>query len=205
MAEDTNNPETGNKGGGDDGGNKGGDDGKNSFKPVTFNSQEEYDAAMGERATRAANSAKAEALKAFQEAGASPDEALEAWKAHKAAEDAKKDPAVKGREKHDRTQRELQAYKDKEARDKLSIEVAKGLKLKVGEVEHPIPAELLNGSTKEEMQASGKAIMEFFNTLGVTPGGRRAPGYNPLQGQNGDDKITAGDPLRNFLQTGSFI
>lgn len=191
--------------GGDQG--QGGGDGKeqnqNQFQPVTYKSQEELDAAFSERATRAANSAKAEALKALTDAGVSVEDALAAYNDKKAAEDAKKDPNVKEREKHEKTQRELQAYKDKEVRDKLSIEVAKDLKIKVGQQEVPIPAELLAGTTKEEMEAHGKAIFAFFGQL-TGQQGPRPPQYNPLQGQNGEDKVQAGDPLRNFLQTGSF-
>lgn len=183
----------------DQGGNGGsGDEGK-GFKPVTYSTQAELDAAFAERATRAANSAKAEALKALTDAGVSVEDALEAYNAKKAAEDAKKDPAVKEREKYERTQRELQAYKDKEARDKLAGEVAKALK--IGET--PIPAELLAGTTKEEMQAHGKALIEFFGAISGQQG-PRPPAYNPLQGQNGNDKVIAGDPLRSFLETGSF-
>lgn len=186
-------------------GNNGGGNGdekkqEQGFKPVTYNTQEELDAAFAERATRAADSAKAEALKAFQEAGATPEEALEAWTKAKEAEEAKKDPAVKERERRERVERELQAYKDKEKREALSVEVAKTLK--VGDT--PIPASLLAGTTKEEMEAHGKAIIDFVGQL-VGQGGRRPPAHNPLQGSNGEDKVAAGDPVRNFLTTGSFI
>lgn len=180
-------------------GNQGGQQQQNTFQPVTFKTQDEMDAAFSERANRAAASAKAEALKPFQELGVDANTALEGYKAWKAAEDAKKDPAVREREAHEQTQRELEAYKNKEARATLSKEVAKDLK--IGET--PIPAELLAGSTKDEMVAHGNAIIAFFQTLaGQT--GPRAPQFNPLQGTGGEQKLQAGDPLRNYFETGQF-
>lgn len=189
-------------------GQGGGDGGKqqeqnSGFKPVTYKTQEELDAAFADRATRAAESAKAEALKAFTDAGVSTEDAIAAFNAQKAAEEAKKDPAVKEREARERAERELAGYKAKEARDKLSVEVAKNLKVKVGNTETPIPASLLAGTTKDELEASGKAIIEFIGQLAGQVG-PRAPQHNPLQGANGQDKVAAGDPLRNFFQTGSF-
>lgn len=193
-----------NNGPDDKNGGQGGGDGKqqedSGFKPITYKTQEELDAAFADRATRAAESAKAEALKAFTDAGVSAEDALAAYNAQKAAEDAKKDPAVKERERAERVERELNAYKAKEARDKLSVEVAKNLRVKVGQTETPIPASLLAGTTKEELEASGKAIIEFIQQLA----GTRAPLHNPLQGTNGHDNVTAGDPLRNYFSTGSF-
>lgn len=202
MSGENNGPDDKNGGQG-----QGGGDGKqeqnSGFKPVTYNSQEELDAAFADRATRAAESAKQEALKALTDAGVSVDDALAAYNAQKAAEDAKKDPAVKERERAERVERELQAYKDKEAQGKLRAEVAKTLKVKIGQTETPIPAELLAGTTKDELEASGKAIIAFIGQLaGQT--GPRSPQHNPLQGTNGDDKVKAGDPIRNFLTTGSF-
>lgn len=204
MSEENNGPQQQQ----DPGANQGGGDNKqeqqNQFQPVTFKTQAEMDAAFAERANRAATSAKAEAVKPLQDLGIGVDEAARIVAEHKAAEEAKKDPAVREREAHERTQRELQEYKNKEARDKLSVEVAKDLKVKVGTQEIPIPAQLLAGTTKEEMVAHGQSIIEFFGSLGVQNGGARPPAYNPLQGQNGQDTVQAGDPLRNFFQTGSF-
>ena len=186
--------------GGEGGGTGGGQQQQtNDFKPVTFKTQDEMDAAFADRATRAATSAKAEVLKPFQELGVEPDAALEAYKAWKAAEDAKKDPAVLEREKNEQLNRELQEYKNKEARGKLAAEISK--EIKIGDT--PIPAELLAGSTKDEMVAHGNAIIAFFQTLaGQT--GPRAPQFNPLQGTGGEQKLQAGDPLRNYFETGQF-
>lgn len=202
MAGEQSGPE--NQGQGDQG--QGGGDGKQEeqkFQPVTYKSQEELDAAFSERATRAANSAKAEALKAFTDAGVSAEDALAAYNAQKEAEEAKKGPEAKEREKAEKDRAELRRYKDKEVRDKLSVEVAKDLKIKVGQQEVPIPAVLLAGTTKEEMVEHGRAIIEFFGSL-TGQQGPRPPNWNPLQGQNGEDKVHAGDPLRNFFETGSF-
>ena len=186
--------------GGEGGGAGGGQQQQtNEFKPVTFKTQDEMDAAFADRATRAATSAKAEVLKPFQELGVEPGAALEAYKAWKAAEDAKKDPAVLEREKNEQLNRELQEYKNKEARGKLAAEISK--EIKIGDT--PIPAELLAGSTKDEMVAHGNAIVAFFQALaGQT--GPRAPQYNPLQGTSGEQKVAAGDPLRNYFETGTF-
>lgn len=203
MSGENNGPDNAGAGDGAKGGDDKGGDQNNGFKPVTYSTQEELNAAFADRAQRAADSAKQEALKVFTDAGVSAEDALEAYNAQKAAEDAKKDPSVKDREKHEKTQRELQAYKDKEARDKLSVEVAKDLKIKIGNDEHPIPASLLAGTTKEAMLDHGKAIIEFIGQLAGQQG-PRAPQHNPLQGHSGEDKVQAGDPLRNFFQTGSF-
>lgn len=200
---------SGNEGGQQQGEEKPGDgqqqqggDGKQEeqkFQPVTYKSQEELDAAFSDRATRAAESAKKEALKSFEDAGATPDQALEAWKAWKAEEDKKKSPEALEREKRETAERELQTYKNKEARDKLSKEVSQNLK--VGD--HPLPAELLAGSTKEEMEAHGKSIIAFIEQL-AGKSGPRSPEYNSAQGYSQQDKVNSGDPLRNLFMTGSF-
>ena len=178
-------------------GAKTGDDGK-EFQPVTYKTQEELDAAFSERATRAANSARAEALKFLPE-GVKPEDLVNGYQEWRKAEDAKKDPAVLEREKHAETQRQLQAYREKEAREALSKEVAK--ELKIGDT--PIPAELLAGTTKEAMQAHGAALISFIEQLAGKPG-PRPPAHNPNQGYNHQDTVAAGDPIRNFFTTGSF-
>jgi hypothetical protein len=198
MTNPNNGPD--NTGAGAGAGDQGGDGkGEPKFTPVTYKSQEELDAAFSERATRAANSAKQEALKPLLDAGIGVDEALQAYTEKKAEEDAKKEPSTKEREAREKAERELQVYKDKEARDKLSVEVSK--EIKIGDT--PIPAALLAGTTKEEMTEHGKAIVEFFGQV-TGKQGPRPPQHNPLQGANGEDKVSAGDPLRNFLTTGSF-
>ena len=200
SGENNNDGADGAKGQGADGGKDGGKppEGDNGFKPVTYSTQEELNAAFADRATRAAESAKAEALKPLVEAGVPLEDALAAWTEKKAAEDAKKDPAVREREAHEQTQRELAAYKAKEARGTLSKEVAKDLK--VGE--HPIPAELLAGTTKEEMVAHGQALIAFIE--GLAGNGVKPPAYNPNQGHNQQDQVNSGDPIRNLFMTGQF-
>jgi hypothetical protein len=189
---------------GPDGGNAGADnggEGDKGFQPITYNTQEELNAAFADRATRAAEAAKNEALKPLVEAGVPLEDALAAYNEKKAAEDAKKDPAVREREAHEQTQRELAAYKAKEARDTLSKEVAK--ELKIGD--HPIPAELLAGTTKEAMLDHGKAIIAFIEGLAGGTVGVRPPAYNPDQGYNSQDSSkTSSDPIRNMMMTGSF-
>lgn len=198
MADTPNDPQNQDPGknGGEGGGNGGGGE---QFKPVTYSTQAEMDAAFADRAKRAADSAKAEALKVFTDAGVSAEDALEAYNAKIAEEEAKKGPEAKERERAERDRAELRAYKAKEARDKIAVEVAKDLKY--GDT--PIPAELLAGTTKDEITAHGAALLAFINQLAGQQG-PRAPQHNPLQGQNGNDKISAGDPLRNFFDTGSF-
>ncbi len=197
MSEGTGGGAGGNGGEGAPGGEQG-KDGKTEFKPVTYNTQEELNAAFADRSTRAAETARKEALKAFEDAGATPEQAIEAWKAHKAAEDAKKDPAVREREARENVERELAEYKAKELRGKLAGEIAK--ELKVGDT--PLPPELLAGNTKEEMTAHGQALIAFIEQL--AEGYVRAPSYNPAQGHSGEQKVTAGDPIRGFMSTGSF-
>lgn len=184
-----------NTGDGTDGGKGDGKD--KDFKPVTFNTQEELNAEFAARAARAAESAKAEALKPLADAGIPLEDALTAWTEKKAAEDAKKEPATLEREAHAETQRKLAAYQAKEARGTLSKEVAKDLKIG----DHPIPAELLAGTTKEEMTAHGQALIAFINQL-AGQSGPRPPGYNPDQGHNQQDAVASGDPIRNYFMTG---
>lgn len=199
MSGETGNEGTGAQGQGANGGQGGGKPPEGTgFKPVTYNTQEELNAAFADRATRAAEAAKAEALKGLPE-GVDLSGVLEGYTAWKTAEDAKKDPAVREREAHEATQRELAAYKAKEARGLLSKEVAKDLKIG----EHPIPAELLAGTTKEEMQASGQAIIAFIEGL-VGKNGVKPPAYNPGQGHSNQDQVHSGDPIRNLFMTGQF-
>lgn len=201
MSGENNGPDNANEG---EGANKGGaNGGGDGFKPVTYSTQEELDAAFAERATRAANSAKSEALKAFTDAGVSAEDALAGYAEWKKAEDAKKDPAVLEREKHAQTQQELQRYRDKEAREALGKEVAKDLKIKVGTNELPIPAELLAGTTKEEMTAHGQALIAFIQSL-TGQSGPRPPAYNSQQGYSQQDQVATGDPIRNLFMTGQF-
>jgi len=169
------------------------------FKPVTYSTQAEMDAAFAERANRAAAAAKAEALKGLPE-GVDLNTALQGYTEWKKAEDAKKDPAVLAAEETAKVQRELDAYKAKEQLTTLRAEVAKDESLKIGE--HQLPAELLAGSTKEEMLNHGKALIGFIQQLaGSVP---RAPGYNPLQGHSQQQQQKPADPIRNFFETGSF-
>ena len=181
---------------------KTGEDGKGGegFKPVTYSTQAELDAAFSERANRAAAAAKAEALKGLPD-GVDLATALNGYTEWKKAEDAKKDPAVLAAEKTAEVQRELDAYKAKEQLANLRTEVAKDDSLKIADGVS-LPPTLLAGSTKEEMLAHGKAILEFFSTLaGSAP---RAPGYNPFQGHTEQQQQRPADPIRGFFETGSF-
>lgn len=180
----------------DDG--KGGDGG--GFQPITYSTQAELDAAFSERANRAAATARAEALKGLPD-GVDLNGVLTGYTEWKKAEDAKKDPAVLANEKTLEVQRELDAYKAKEAVAKLRTEVSKDDSLKIADGVQ-LPPELLAGSTKEEMLAHGKQILEFFSSLaGSVP---RAPGYNPLQGHSQQQQQRSADPIRGFFETGSF-
>ena len=171
------------------------------FKPVTYQTQAELDAAFSERANRAAATARAEALKGLPD-GVDLATALQGYTEWKKAEDAKKDPAVLANEKNAEIQRELDAYKAKEALATLRTEVAKDDSLKIADGVN-LPANLLAGSTKEEMLAHGKAILDFFSTLaaGSAP---RAPGYNPFQGHTEQQQQRSADPIRSYFETGSF-
>ena len=184
-------------------GNKPNDDNKSAgdgFKPVTYKTQAELDAAFSERANRAAATARAEALKGLPD-GVDLATALQGYTEWKKAEDAKKDPAVLANEKAQEIQRELDAYKAKEQVAKLRTEVSKDDSLKIADGIQ-LPPELLAGSTKEEMLAHGKAILDFFSALaGSAP---RAPGYNPFQGHTEQQQQRSADPIRSYFETGSF-
>jgi hypothetical protein len=164
------------------------------FKPVTYSTQAELDAAFAERAARAASSA----VKPIEDLGIGVNDALQIIKDHQAAEEAKKDPATKEREARQRAEQELAEYKSREARANLAAEIARTLK--VGDT--PLPAELLTGNTREEMISSGQALVNFIG--GLVSGVKRPPGHNPLQGNNDNGKTATGDPLRNYFSTGSF-
>lgn len=190
---------TGENGGAGNGDENNKQEQQNQFQPVTYKTQEELDAAFKDRVERAESSAKTEALKAFTDAGATPEQALEAWTKWKAEEDKKKGPEAVEREKRQEAERELAQYKNKELLEARRKEAAKDPALKIND-QVSLPAELLSGNTKEEMVENGKAIIAFFTGAQIP----RAPGYNPGQGHSGDDKVNSGDPLRNFMQTGSF-
>ena len=176
---------------------KGGGDG---FKPITYNTQAELDAAFSERANRAAATARAEALKGLPD-GVDLATALQGYTEWKKAEDAKKDPAVLANERAAEIQRELDAYKAKEQLAALRTEVAKDDSLKIADGVN-LPANLLAGSTKEEMLAHGKQILEFFSTLANSV--PRAPGHNPFQGHSEQQQQRSADPIRGLFETGSF-
>lgn len=185
---------SGQGGAGGDGG-QGGDEGKQGFQPVTYKTQEELDAAFAERASRAAENAKKEALKGLPE-GVKLSDLVDLHNQRVEEENKKKDPATKEREAREKAERELAKYRSKEVRAQLASQVAKGLK--VGDT--PIPAALLAGDTEDELKAHGAALIEFFNS--VT--GPRPPRHNPDQGRNGDDNAPSEDPIRSFMATGQF-
>jgi hypothetical protein len=197
MSGEEGTPKAGETGGAGEGGNKPPEG--TGFKPITYNTQAEMDAAFADRATRAGDAARQEALKDLPQ-GADLKSVLEGYTAWKTAEDAKKDPAVREREAHEATQRELAVYKAKEAQGVLAREVAKDLKIG----EHPIPAELLAGTTKEEVVEHGKSIIAFIEMLAGGRNGVKPPAYNPNQGHSQQDQVKSGDPIRNLFMTGQF-
>ena len=177
-----------NQGGAGEGENEG-------FKPVTYGSQAELDAAFATRADQARRAA----LKGIPE-GMTLEQVLEGYNAHSKAEDAKKDEVTRERDARLAAEAKAQRYEQQQARDKLAGEVAGNVKIG----DKAIPASLLRGTTKEELEASAQEIKSFVESLGPAP---RAPGYNPFQG--GGSAAGAGegskeDPLRTYLATGSF-
>ena len=165
------------------------------FKPITYSSQAELDAAFATRADQARRAA----LKGIPE-GMTLEQVLEGYNAHSKAEDAKKDEVTRERDARLAAEAKAQRYEQQQARDKLAGEVAGNVKIG----DKAIPASLLRGTTKEELEASAQEIKSFVESLGPAP---RAPGYNPFQG--GGSAAGAGegskeDPLRTYLATGSF-
>lgn len=175
------------------GGDKGGDKG---FTPVTYNSQEELNAAFADRASRAKN----EVLKVLPE-GKTLEDVLSVYTAAQKAENDKKDELTKERERADAAEKKAQTYEQQQAREKLAGEVAANVK--VGD--KAIPPSLLRGNTKEELEASANEIKAFCETLVPAP---RAPGYNPFQGGgsavDGNQQVQKVDPLRSYFETGAF-
>ena len=193
MGEQSDNQNDQGQGGSGDGG-----DGKKpdeGFKPVTYSSQEELDAAFSERANRAAENARKEALKGLPE-GVKLSDLVALHNQRVEEENKKKSPEALEREAREKAERELERYKNKEARAAAAATVAKDLK--IGDT--PIPASLLAGDTEDEMKAHGAALIEFFNS--VT--GPRRPGYNPDQGRSNEDRAASEDPIRTYMATGQF-
>ena len=187
---------SGNNGGGNAGGegaqggagnDNGGGDG---FKPVTYSTQEELNAAFADRAARAATQAKADALKGLPE-GVSLDDVLAGYSAHQKAEDAKKDEVTREREAREAAERKLAERDAADALRTKAGEIAK--EIKVGDT--PLPAELLRGGNEDELKAHGEAIKTFIETLT----GPRGPRHNPDQGggKGGNENGPAGDWLRD--------
>lgn len=182
---------SGNNGGGNEGGDgKAGEGaGGEGFKPVTYSTQEELNAAFADRASRAAAQAKAEALKGLPE-GVSLEDVLAGFTAHKTAEDAKKDEVTREREAREAAERKLA---ERDAADALRVkagEIAK--EIKIGDT--PVPAELLRGSNEDELKAHGEALKAFIEPL-IGP---RGPRHNPDQGGGkGGDGAPGGDWLRD--------
>lgn len=171
-------------------------EGNKPFTPVTYNSQEELNAAFADRSTRAAESARKEALKGLPE-GMTLEQVVEAAGKFQQAENEKKDEVTRERERAEAAEAQIQAYKRAEARAALAKDVAK--EIKYGDV--PVPAELLQGNTEDELKASGAAILAFLETLGNGP---RPPAHNKDQGAGGsgtDAGGPTGDWLRDAIQT----
>ncbi|WKV22179.1 head scaffolding protein [Mycobacteroides phage 8UZL] len=181
-------------GAGNGGGGEGNGGGGEGFKPVTFSTQEEMNAAFADRAQRAAAQAKQEALKGLPE-GVSLDDVLAGFNAYKQAEDAKKDEVTKEREAREAAERKLQAIEQAQQLRTKAGEIAK--EFKVGDT--PIPAELLRGGNEDELKAHAEAIKAFIEPL-VGP---RGPRHNPDQGNNGGGKEPAGDWLRDTFFGGA--
>lgn len=188
----------GNEGQGGEGDGKGGA-GKapEGFTPVTYSSQAELDAAFATRADQARRAA----LKDLPE-GVSLEDVLKGYNSAKEAEDAKKDEVTRERDARLAAEAKAKRYEDQQARDKLAGEVAGNVKIG----DKPIPASLLRGTTKEELEASAQELKSFYESLGPAP---RAPGYNPFQGGGASvEESAAGagkeDPLRTYFATGSF-
>lgn len=180
-----------------DEGNKGPEDtGKKDegFKPVTFSTQEELNAAFASRSQRAAEVAKREALKGLPE-GVSLDDVLAGFKANQEAEDAKKDAVTKEREAREAAERKLQAIEAQQQLRTKAGDIAK--EIKIGDT--ALPAELLRGSNEAELQAHGEALKAFIETL-IGPKG---PRHNPDQGNNGTGKDAKGDWLRDTFFGGA--
>jgi hypothetical protein len=167
------------------------------FQPVTYKSQEELDAAFANRADRA----RREALKGLPE-GKTLEDVLKTYNEAAAAEDAKKDELTREREARQAAEAKAQTYEQQQARAQLAGEVAANVKV----ADQPIPASLLRGNTKEELEASAAELKTYCEALLQIPQ-RRAPDYNPFQGggqQGGGDQSPKLDPIRSYFETGSF-
>ncbi|RYE43656.1 MAG: DUF4355 domain-containing protein [Hyphomicrobiales bacterium] len=137
------------------------------FRPIS--SQEEFDERLSER--------------------------LQRERAKYSDYDQLKEQAGKYQQLEDEKKTELQ--REQEQRETLARE---NQELKLGQLRRDIaedkgvPAKLLSGSTKEEIEASADALLEYANAAN----GPRAPKPNPNQGR-GSDNSPSGDWLRDSL------
>jgi hypothetical protein len=170
-----------------------GNEGDKDFKPFTVQSQEQLNGMFADRADRA----RREALKGIPE-GDTLKGVLEKARKYQDAENEKKDAVTKEREAREAAERRIQAYEQREERNRLAEEVAS--KLKFGDTS--IPAELLQGDTREELQNSGAKLLAFLETVSAP----RAPRHNPDQGggRGGGENANGADPIRDWLSTGQF-
>lgn len=137
------------------------------FEPIT--SQEDFEKRLGNR------------LQRERSKFADYDQLKEAAAKYQQLEDEKKTELDRERE-----QREALARENEELKlGKLRSDIA---------AENGVPAALLTGSTKEEIEAAATALIEFRNEA-TKP---RSPKPDPLQGR-GDNNTPSGDWLRDSL------
>lgn len=137
------------------------------FEPIT--SQEDFEKRLGSR------------LQRERAKYADYDQLKEIASKYQKLEDEKKTELERERE-----QREVLARENEELRlGKLRSDIA---------AEKGVPAALLTGSTKEEIEAAAEALIEFRNEA-TKP---RSPKPDPSQGR-GDNNTPSGDWLRDSL------
>ena len=152
-------------GNGQNAGNDGGQGGKPDFTPIT--SQEQFNAAIQERISRAESKVR--------EQFADYDALKEKAGKYDEAQNASKTEAQKAEERIKSLEDELSGMRAARQHDQWVSEVSQAT---------GVPADLLRGSTKEEIEAHANSIANAFKSSGVVrTDGNRAPGGN---GSTGD-------------------
>ena len=130
-----------------------------AFQPVTFNTQEELD------------KHDARIRRATKEKYAGYEEYKETADAYDQLQEASKTELQKAQEEVARLSAELKEKQDREERETLRAEVAR---------EMDVPAELIKGDDREEMEAHAEALKKYLRTdaAPVVPSDGYKPGSN---------------------------
>lgn len=152
-------------------------EGQNGFTPIT--SQEEFDKVLSRRLTRAEKSAREKVISEL-----APE--LEKAKQYDALQEANKSELEKANERAASAEAEVAKYKHRDQISTWANEVSQ---------ETGIPANVLRGDTKEELQAHAEALKAVIPQKSAAPV-VNGEGGKPVTGSGSG----SGDWLREMIQ-----